>query len=128
MILGLLNRIGPGYAQQIGFCAAGAANKKSLWRNWRQPPERMRITTRAYFNFHRSRQESAHNAAGRGVMWPEHAERITQGATGKCFCQIAWQGWQIHHVVHESGPTVCSVSRANPCSGTSIQVGRFAAS
>ncbi len=129
-VFGLLHRARPGDAQQIGLRAVHPADEQPKRRHRRQPSERGAACARQHLGLQCARQEGTHDAPHRGVVRTQHAEWIAQRSIGHCSGHARRQAWQIDHIVHDRtfSPINCVTSCASPCSGTSIQVGRLAAS
>ena len=124
-IFGFLHRVRPDDAQPIRLGAAHPADEQSLRRGRRQPPQWFASFACQYLDFQRAGQESADLPSHRGVMRTQYGEWITECAGGERFRHARRQTGKFSHVVHDG---TCAISWARPCSGTSIHVGRLAAS
>ena len=124
-ILGFLHRARPGDAQPIRLAAADATLEQTVRRGWREPPQQLVAGARQHLDAQRSGQEGADDPSRRGVVRTQDGERIAQRAIGERLRHTRRQAGHFSHIVHA---VTCATSCARPCSGTSIQAGRLAAS
>ena len=129
-VLGFLRRAGPLDAETVRFAPFHTTHEQSLGLHGRQGAKTPAIGTGNDLDTLRARQECTRVTPDVGLERSEDGEGVTQRAVGKLPALLQGDGRDNDHVVHAtaSTPRRWRTRCARPCSGTSIQVGRLAAS